>query len=187
MLSSALAERIKCFIPSGALSWRPLIFLAVVAGLFYQLGWRTIPVENPSYIKAETLDLADYVKTQTNPDDVFLIVAEAEEAEWFPYLLQRTPAAASWGAEWSGNYAQQLEQVSKIAECQKTDSFACLTESLQGLSVPPDLLITHLNTPNINQNLSDAPAWSLVYQNERYILWRDRSKAGKKADIMDVG
>ena len=172
MLSSALAERIKCYIPSGALSWRPLIFLAVVAGLFYQLGWRTIPVENPSYIKAETLDLADYVKTQTNPDDVFLIVAEAEEAEWFPYLLQRTPAAASWGAEWSGNYAQQLEQVSKIAECQKTDSFACLTESLQGLSAPPDLLITHLNTPIINQNLSDAPAWSVVYQNERYILWR---------------
>ena len=173
MLSSALAEHIKCFIPSGALSWRPLIFLAVVAGLFYQLGWRTIPVENPSYIKAETLDLADYVKTQTDPDDVFLIVAEAEEAEWFPYLLQRTPAAASWGAEWSGNYAQQLEQVSKIAECQKTDSFACLTESLQGLSAPPDLLITHLNTPIINQNLSDTPAWSVVYQNERYILWRN--------------
>ena len=172
MLASALAERIKYFAPPGVLYWRSLIFLAVVTGLFYQLGWRTIPVENPSYIKAETLDLADYVKTQTDPDDVFLIVAEAEEAEWFPYLLQRTPAAASWGAEWSGNYAQQLEQVSKIAECQKTDSFACLTESLQGLSAPPDLLITHLNTPIINQNLSDAPAWSVVYQNERYILWR---------------
>ncbi|HNT54482.1 MAG TPA: hypothetical protein PKG95_07205 [Anaerolineaceae bacterium] len=170
-LERSPAEQLSPLERSPAWSWRPVLFLLVVTGLFYQLGWRTIPAGNPSLIKTETMDLAAYVRSRTDQVAVFLVVAAAEEAEWFPYLLQRIPAAASWGGEWLGSYARQLELVSRLAECKKTDSPACLYDVLGELPNPPDVIITPADTPTINQNLAADPAWSKSYQNERYILW----------------
>lgn len=152
-------------------SWSPVLFLTIFVVIFYQYGWRTITTENIPSINNMTLELATYIKTKTPENYTFLVVANAEEAEWYPYLLNREPVIASWGAEWVGNYDQHLSWVYDVIRCKINDSFICVENIFNQIPKKPDLVITDIYSNNINKYLHNSILWNQIYENEHYMVW----------------
>jgi len=147
------------------------IFLFIFIGVIYGSGWRVITSTNTPVINQSAFDLANYVKINTPSEHKYLIVSGPDEAEWFPYLLQRVPVVASWGGEWIGNYNQHLGWVLEVAQCQKIESYICLAGLIEQFPAQPDLLITHPADSIMNRQIQITGSWIELYSNQEYILW----------------
>lgn len=147
-------------------------FLAICVLGIYAAGWIGITKSNAPSINAASLDLAAFVQSNTAQDDTYLIIAGADEAEWFPYLLRRDPVIASWGGEWVGSYNQHLSWVYEVMRCRDQGEWTCLEQMLGELPESPDLLITHQTDAAINRQLETDTHWSTAYTNQEYILWQ---------------
>jgi hypothetical protein len=154
------------------LNWNQILFFSVILVIFYRFGWMTISSGNKPVINDKTLELADYIRTQTPSQLTYLVVAEAEEAEWYPYLLRREPVIASWGGEWIGNYSQHLEWVYNVARCKHDDSLTCLDQLIDSIPEKPNILITQEDCNKINSNLSSAGLWEQIFKNDQYRVWK---------------
>lgn len=148
-------------------------FLAICVLGIYAAGWIGITKLNPPSINAASLDLASFVQSNTAEDDKYLIIAGADEAEWFPYLLRRDPVIASWGGEWVGSYNQHLSWVYEVMRCRDQGEWTCLEQVMGELPEQPDMLITHQTDAAINRQLETDPHWSKAFTNQEYILWQE--------------
>ena len=146
------------------------IFVLLLAGALYLPGVSTLSSHQPM-ISTQTLELAGFVRQNTPPSATYLVTAPAEEAEWLPYLMQRTPAVGSWGGEWIGTYDAQVAQLLELMACEQNQSLACLNQVIQELKAAPALLITHTQTTQLTAQLEQAAGWRIVFQNDQYILW----------------
>jgi len=122
-------------------------------------------------IDLDSLALATYVKNNTSPEATYLLVGKINEAEWFPYLLDRTPVFAMWGSEWKGTYAQQLEIMTALRECQLQKNWACMENLQQTQNVSPTLLIIP-NQRWLIAQIKDTHLWESLYSNQRYLVWK---------------
>ncbi len=153
--------------------WLSRLFLLTIFIIFYQNGWQNITTLIKPVIGSTSYDLAEFVKENTSNQSSYLLIAQPEEAEWFPYLLERNPVAASWGGEWKGTYDQQLSWVLEIVHCKDIGSFSCIETLMNQFPVLPDLLITLYPDSEINQQIKRSNTWQERYQNERFILWEN--------------
>jgi len=119
-----------------------------------------------------TLELASYVQKSTDFDTTYLVVAGAGEAEWFPYLLRRTPAVASWGSEWIGNYPEQVRCLLQVEKCETSQDAGCLKNAILQFPMTPEYLITHQTAERLNTGLKGLNLWKIVYKNQNYVLWQ---------------
>ena len=118
-----------------------------------------------------SLEMASFVRANTDPDATYLFVGRINEAEWFPYLLDRTPVFALWGSEWKGTYDQQLENLIALRECQLQKDWACMEEIQQNESVSPSLIVTP-NSRWLTLQIKDTHAWDRIYMDEMYVVWQ---------------
>ncbi len=171
LIISALYHHLRASEQEKAPPWRSFLFLFITTILFYQDGWNAITTSNRPDINQDTLAVANYVKQNTPAESTYLVVVPTQEAEWYPYLLERVPVIASWGGEWIGTYTNNLERLSNLESCMASQSVSCLEDTILQLPFPPDLLITRTNEAVLNQDITSAHSWKLKYQNETYILW----------------
>lgn len=124
-------------------------------------------------IDAYSLQMAKFVRGETDPADTYLYIGKINEAEWFPYLLERDPVFALWGSEWKGNYAEQLQILIDLRACQNEKNWTCVEALLRANNAHPNLLIAP-NQRWLFLQIKDTRAWDLVYENERYQVWEAR-------------
>ena len=125
-------------------------------------------------IDGHALRVSSFVKQNTEPSATYLFIGRVNEAEWFPYLLDRTPVFAMWGSEWKGTYARQLEILIALRECQLQKSWACMEAIQQEQSVSPTLLVGP-NSRWLVQQIKDTRAWNPIYTDELYVVWKKSS------------
>lgn len=121
-------------------------------------------------LDGNSLETASFVRDNTDPSATYLFVGKINEAEWFPYLLNRTPVFSLWGSEWKGTYAQQAEILIELRNCEIQKSWPCMESLQQKHSVSPDLLVVP-NKRWLIVQLKDTKAWSILYTGERYVVW----------------
>ena len=148
-----------------------LTFLILLTLVISWNGFNDISKYQPE-ISHATLELASFVQESTEPNTTYLVVAGAGEAEWFPYLLRRTPAIASWGSEWIGTYPEQVRYLLQVEECETKQDANCLETAILKFPAAPDYLITHQTTEQLNVGLKDLNLWKIVYKNQDYVLWQ---------------
>lgn len=124
-------------------------------------------------IDVYSLQMAEFVRQETAPAQTYLYIGKINEAEWFPYLLERTPVFAPWGSEWKGNYAEQLQTLIDLRACQMNKDWPCIQTLLAAKNAHPDLLIVP-NQRWLFEQIKDTRAWQVIFENERYQVWGRR-------------
>lgn len=159
----------------NAAASRPLMpILAVLTALCIMLssmqGLSQIIQYQPE-LDGNSMETASFVRDNTDPNATYLFVGKINEAEWFPYLLNRTPVFSLWGSEWKGTYAQQAEILIELRNCEIQKSWPCMESLQQKHSVSPDLLVVP-NKRWLIVQLKDTKAWNILYTGERYVIWK---------------
>ena len=170
-LFSVLFSSLRQSADTIGISWRSILFMISLVIIFFQTGMNTINSSNQPLINDDSLEMAEYIQENTSKEAIYLLVASPEEAEWFPYLLQRVPAAASWGGEWIGTYTQNSLWVHEIHYCKEDQSVTCIENVIAELPLKPDLLITHIEDIDLNKELETSLTWKKSYGNSSMILW----------------
>lgn len=124
-------------------------------------------------IDVYSLKMAKFVQEQTRPAQTYLYIGKINEAEWFPYLLDRTPVFALWGSEWKGDYARQLQILIDLRACQAQKDWDCLENLQRANNVSPDLLIGP-NQRWLVLQIKETRQWNPLYTDERYQVWERR-------------
>ncbi|PWH16138.1 MAG: hypothetical protein DDG60_04620 [Anaerolineae bacterium] len=124
-------------------------------------------------IDVYSLQMSKFVRQETDPAQTYLYIGKINEAEWFPYLLERTPVFAPWGSEWKGEYAEQLQILIDLRACQMNKDWPCIETLLAAKDAYPDLLIAP-NQRWLFQQIKETHAWQVIYENERYQVWGRR-------------
>ena len=158
---------------SGLLKWIPALAVILCFILSSMNGLSQIAQYQPE-IDRHALRVASFVKENTEPSATYLFIGRVNEAEWFPYLFDRTPVFAMWGSEWKGTYATQLEILFALRECQLQKSWACMEAIQQKESVSPTLLVGP-NSRWLVQQIKDTRAWDPIYTDELYVVWKKSS------------
>jgi hypothetical protein len=122
-------------------------------------------------IDGHSLRMASFVKKNSNPDATYLFIGRFNEAEWFPYLFDRTPVFAPWGSEWKGTYIEQSDILIALRECELQKSWNCMEDIQQKQSVFPDFLVIP-NKRWLILEVKDTHAWELLYRDDRYLVWK---------------
>lgn len=128
-------------------------------------------------IDAYSIQMANFVREETEPAQTYLYIGKINEAEWFPYLLERTPVFALWGSEWKGNYAEQLQTLIDLRACQMNKDWPCIESLLAARNARPDLLIVP-NQRWLFQQIRETHAWQVIFENERYQVWEKVNAGG---------
>lgn len=124
-------------------------------------------------IDAYALQMAKFIRQETDPAHTYLYVGKINEAEWFPYLLARTPVFSPWGSEWKGDYEEQLQALIALRTCQMSKDWMCIETLLAENDTRPDLLIAP-NQRWLFEQLKQTRTWQVIYENERYQVWKRR-------------
>ncbi|HAE58512.1 MAG TPA: hypothetical protein DCG54_03120 [Anaerolineae bacterium] len=124
-------------------------------------------------IGGQARELAAFIQKNTDARDRYLILTPQDEAEWFPWLLQREPLIAQWGSEWLGKFDEQTFYMYQLGGCVYEDDYNCLQNLILQVG-EPEMLITVWQQKHIASQLNADPAWEITYENSRYVLWERR-------------
>lgn len=144
-----------------------LTIMAMLSAIFNDVT--TITRFEPE-IDTHSIVMARFVREKTGQEQNYLYIGRINDAEWFPYLLARTPVFALWGSEWKGNYAEQLQILIDLRACQNERDWLCMQTIQTQYSADPDLLIGP-NRGWLETQIRDTRAWNLIYSDERYLVW----------------
>ncbi len=113
---------------------------AIIVGAIYINGLQSILSQKPS-LTSPLLETAEYIKTNSAAESLYLILADHHEAEWFPFLAKRTPLFAFWGAEWNGNINSLRTGLYASMECGRNADMKCLEQAIQNTGSSPQYLV----------------------------------------------
>lgn len=149
--------------------WLPAVLVALFFLLAVRNGLARI-AGFPPEVDALSLQTASFVRNNTDPESSYLFIGKINEAEWFPYLFDRTPVFSPWGSEWKGSYAEQSEILIALRECELRKDWACMEKIEQEQNVSPGLLVIP-NKRWLIQEVRETDTWDLLYRDERYLVW----------------
>ena len=171
ILAGAGGAAVRKWLPSvrwaGAVS---LSLLGLVVGGALFLGFRGIQRNRPD-LREGAVAVGQYIQKNTSPGTRYLLMAGPNEAEWFPYLLQRQPMASKWGAEWLGTYDEQSSLVSSINYCHRVQDLGCIRD----LHLPlqsTDVLVTLKGDKELSAELEALPRCSEMAAVGQYVVWK---------------
>lgn len=153
--------------------WRPVIAAGVLISILGFLSWRSFIVnsrQRPHFFSS-TIELANYVQADVPPGQKYLALLQQDEAEWLPFLFQRTPVVGKWGGEWLGTYTQQIHVVSLFRGCQLAQDWVCVKDTFTVANVDPEYIISYIRDRRLNDQIQLDSAWQKVYENDRYVVW----------------
>jgi hypothetical protein len=151
----------------------PVIF--ILSGAIYISGLQQIQQTIPS-MTASLLEVSAYISAQTPATSQYLFIADYNEAEWFPYLAQRTPIIAPWGGEWLGNLEEQTRLFYQAFACGQAADMACLNNVITRSGRTPDyIIIMKKKYRPLMNTLEHTNGWSRLYNNREYQIWQKSS------------
>lgn len=172
MMAGGFAEWLAGRFSGRAAQWSAAMLTAVLVLLGVGKNLLEVIRYEPE-IDVYSLQMAKFTRQETDPAQTYLYIGKINEAEWFPYLLERTPVFAPWGSEWKGNYAEQLQTLIDLRACQMNKDWPCIEALLAAKSAHPDLLIAP-NQRWLFQQIRETRAWEVIFENERYQVWERR-------------
>jgi hypothetical protein len=159
---------------SARQSWRTAPALAVFAlvVLLFGAGLQRIAAMKPSLTPAY-IEAAEYLREHSAPGEQYLIYADYQEAEWFPYFAERTPIFAHWAHEWQGNLGEQAVLLYDNFDCGLAGDLACVEGVIQRAGKQPQyLVVMKVKYRPLLDALSESRAWKRLYNNREYQLWQ---------------
>ena len=144
----------------------------VIIGVIYINEFQTILEQMPSLSPA-LIETSEYIKTNTLQGSFYLVLADHNEAEWFPFLTKRNQLFAFWGSEWSGNRNMLSTGFYNSMICGQNADFACLEETIQTAKNPPQyLVVMKRKYRGFIDILKDRGNWVLSFNNSEYQVWK---------------
>ena len=160
--------------PSTAqLAWLAVAAATVICFVLASVAGLKQIVQYQPEINAQSLKMADFIRKNTDPGATYLFIGKINEAEWFPYLFDRTPVFAQWGSEWKGEYDRQSEILVALRGCQLEKSWPCMQTIQQENSVSPDLLVIP-NKRWLVQAVTKTEDWDRIYKDDLYLVWKKK-------------
>ncbi len=152
----------------------PCIIGSLIIGGIYLNGMQSILVQTPS-LSASLLESAKYLRTNSNVKSSYIILADHNEAEWFPFLAQRVELFGFWGGEWNGSRSSLSDEFFMSMECGRNGDIECLEKTFQDVNHPPQyLIVMKRRYPKFINALSAQQNWKLVFKNSGYQIWRQQ-------------
>jgi hypothetical protein len=156
----------------GVVWSRGLLLYGVLMGAFLYQGARIIYNSKPS-IDAQLIEVAEWFREATGPDETFLIVPYEEQlAEWLPYLTRRRLLVGKWGAEWNGKYQEQAALQEHVKSCAQAQSLGCFESLFARLPISPEYMIVDTNWGHLVDALGGSSSWKMVFSNGRYVVYK---------------
>lgn len=136
----------------------------------YAVGLRDIAAVRPS-LTAPLLDAAQFLQTNSAPESKYLILADYNETEWFPYLAQRNPIIP-WAREWEGNLGDQTGLLLEAFDCGQAGDAPCVERVIREVGQEPQYLVVMKKKYYLFLDaISEAGVWRRVYNNPEYQIW----------------
>ena len=154
--------------------WRIGLWIIILSltGLIYNDGLGQIQKSTPS-ITPFLIEVSEYLSSETPEKSTYLFIADYNEAEWFPYLAQRTPIIAPWGGEWLGNLEEQSILFYKTFECAYAADLPCLNDViLRSGNTPTYFIIMKKKYRPLLNLLEHTDGWKRIYNNREYQVWQ---------------
>lgn len=147
------------------------VVLLLTVSIFVS-GAQRIAAMKPSLTRPY-LEAADYLRQNSLPGEQYLIYADYQEAEWFPYFAGRTPVFAHWAHEWQGNLGEQSVLLYENFDCGRNADLACVNDVIRRVGKQPDyLVVMKAKYRNFLDVLSESGDWRRVYNNLEYQVWQ---------------
>ncbi len=124
------------------------------------------------WLHESTATLGTMVQNHTPVVYRYLFVGYPTEAEWLPYILQRTPLVSAWGSEWVGGYSEKIGMVRDAMSCESRQDFSCVKQLMtRSGSSEPEMIITRKGDKELTAQIISDPEWALEWEIGRYLVW----------------
>ncbi|MBM3126371.1 MAG: hypothetical protein FJZ87_15100, partial [Chloroflexi bacterium] len=133
-------------------------------------GFSEISLYKP-HLNESLLECAEYIRSSTNADTIYLALIAQDEAEWMPFLFEREPLTAQWGSEWLGKYNEQTLLMSQFQGCRMDKDWECVERLLEKMPKSPQMLLTYAWDRKINVQIEGSKNWEERFVNGRYVVW----------------
>ncbi|PKN91276.1 MAG: hypothetical protein CVU44_20395 [Chloroflexi bacterium HGW-Chloroflexi-6] len=154
--------------------WNAASFLAVLAlvAVIFGVGVQRIGAVKPSLTRLY-IEAAEYLRQNSIAGEQYLIYADYQEAEWFPYFSERTPIFAHWAHEWQGNLGEQADLLYENFDCGLKGDLNCIEDVIRRAGKQPGYMIIMKNKyRDLIDRLSTGSEWKRVYNNREYQVWK---------------
>jgi Dolichyl-phosphate-mannose-protein mannosyltransferase len=151
--------------------------IGCIVGLTVYALWRILSWEASIIPQISAFDVraANWMRIHTGHESRFLLSTDSSDrAEWFPYLLQRTPVIAPWGGEWTGTYKSEFALFRSQAGCFRRQSLRCLEHLIRSKRLHVNYLIVghRLLAPRLVAQINRSPHWGRMFSNQDDAIWR---------------
>ncbi|MBS4016241.1 MAG: hypothetical protein KGZ86_07420 [Candidatus Latescibacteria bacterium] len=157
-------------------SWRWVSSLVVTLSVtaIFASGLQQIERMKPS-LTYSYLEAAEVLNQNSQPGEQYLIFADYQEAEWFPYFSKRTPIFAHWAHEWQGDIGHQADLLYENFACGRSGDLDCVDDVIRRSGKEPQyLVIMKIKYRELIDNLSEGGEWKRLYNNREYQIWQKR-------------
>jgi hypothetical protein len=132
-----------------------------------------------SYVDHGDIEAMEWAAAETPPDATFAVLGD--QAEWFPYVAERTGLTGWWGVEWT-TPEQYLEQRALHTDLTACDDAICVSETIDEYDIDPDYVYVPNGEHTVGSNvqtqdeefvasMDESERYELVYENESALIF----------------
>lgn len=156
--------------------WRWVSLAVVLASVTVIFGYGLQHIERMKPSLTESyLDVAEVLRQNSQPGERYLIFADYQEAEWFPYFAERTPIFAHWAHEWQGDIGHQADLLYENFACGREGNLDCVNDVIRRSGKQPQYLVIMKTKYHVLiDNLSEGDNWKRLYNNREYQIWSEK-------------
>ena len=132
-----------------------------------------------SYVDHGDIEAMEWASEETSPDATFVVLGD--QAEWFPYVAERTGLTGWWGVEWT-TPEQYLEQRGFHTDLTACEDDVCVSETLAEYDSDPDYVYVPNGEHTVGsqvqtqdeefiESMDASERYELVYENESALIY----------------
>ena len=132
-----------------------------------------------SYVDHGDIEAMEWVEAETPPDAEFVVLGD--QAEWFPYVAERTSLVGPWGVEWISPEAYDHHRLLH-GDLTRCSDEACVSDQLDEHEVEADYLYipageytlgggVQTQDEAMRESMVESERYDLVYENESALVF----------------
>jgi hypothetical protein len=151
--------------------WPRAVLVLTILGVCLGQGISMIRKVKPD-LSPNIVETGKWFQSSTPSDATYAFASDNHNlAEWMPYLTQRTPLVAYWGAEWTGAYGYRYDLFWRMAGCSKLQSHTCLTGIFREIGRLPDYLIVQSQNKALASAVLMSTTWRVVREDAALVVF----------------
>lgn len=159
-----------------------LILTMTAFGALYAAGDPPDERENTvsAYVDGDDIEAMEWIASETPKNARFAVLGD--QAEWFPYVADRTSLVGPWGVEWTSpeQYEYHRRAHSELTHC---DDQACVRTTLDENDIEADYVyvpkgeytfaaIVRTQDETMRESMIESDRYELVYENDGAMVFR---------------